>query len=73
MLEQQGLGVPRNATRAAKTLETLCAEKVPEACIGLAQILQLTGFASDRVRAQTLLKSACDGGSAEACALRTSR
>ncbi len=73
VLEAQGLGVARNTVRATRTLEALCVEKVPEACIGLAQILQVTGFASDRVRAQTLLKSACDGGSAEACALRTSR
>ena len=44
-----------------------------EACIGLAQILQRTGLAADRARARTLLKSACDAGSAEACGLMTSR
>jgi TPR repeat protein len=73
VLEEQGLGVPRNAVRATKTLESLCADKVPEACIGLAQILQQTGFATDRERARTLLKSTCDAGSAEACGLMTSR
>jgi TPR repeat protein len=73
VLEEQGLGVPRNATRASKTLEALCREKVPEACIGLAQILQRTGYATDRARARALLKSTCDEGSAEACALLTSR
>jgi TPR repeat protein len=73
VLEAQGLGTPRNATRATKTLEALCGDKVPEACVGLAQILQRTGFATDRARARTLLKSACEGGSAEACALVTPR
>jgi len=69
VLEAQGLGVPANAARARKTLEALCTEKVPEACIGLAQILQRTGLAADRDRARALLKSACDAGSAEACGL----
>ena len=73
VLEAQGLGVPMNAARARKTLESLCAENIPEACIGLAQILQRTGLAADRARAGTLLKSACDGGSSEACGLMTSR
>jgi TPR repeat protein len=73
VLEAQGLVVASNATRARQTLESLCAEKVPEACIGLAQILQRTGFAIDRDRARTLLKTACDGGSAEACGLMTAR
>ena len=73
VLEAQGLGVPRNAARARKTLESLCAEKVPEACIGLAQLLQRTGVVVDRDRARTLLKSACDAGSAEACGLMSSR
>ena len=73
VLEAQGLGVPLNAAHARQTLESLCAEKVPEACIGLAQILQRTGFATDRDRARTLLKAACDGGSAEACGLMTAR
>ena len=73
VLEAQGLGVPMNAARARKTLESLCAEKIPEACIGLAQILQRTGLASDRDRARALLKSACDAGSGEACGLITSR
>lgn len=73
VLEAQGLGVPRNAARAKKTLEALCAEKVPEGCIGLAQILERTGFRVDRDEAQRLLKATCDAGSAEACALLTSR
>ncbi len=73
VLEAQGLGVPPNPARARKTLEGLCAEKVPEGCIGLAQILPRTGLAKDRERARTLLKSACDAGSAEACGLMTSR
>jgi len=73
VLEAQGLGVPLNAAHARQTLESLCAEKVPEACIGLAQILQRTGFALDRDRARTLLKAACDTGSAEACGLMTAR
>ncbi len=69
VLEAQGLGVPPNPARARKTLESLCAAKVPEACIGLAQILQRTGVAADRDRARALLKSTCDAGSAEACGL----
>jgi TPR repeat protein len=73
VLEAQGTGVAQNAARATKTLEALCAEKVPEGCIGLAQVLQRTGFAVDRDRAQALLKSACAAGSAEACGLVTSR
>ena len=73
VLEAQGVGVPLNVARARKTLESLCTEKIPEACIGLAQILQRTGFAADRDRAHTLLKSVCDAGSAEACGLMTSR
>lgn len=73
VLEAQGLGVPRNAARAKKTLETLCGEKVPEGCIGLAQILERTGFRVDRDEALRLLKTTCDAGSAEACALMTSR
>jgi len=73
VLEAQGLGVALNAAPARKTLESLCAEKIPEGCIGLAQILQRTGLAKDRDRARTLLKSACDAGSAEACGLMTSR
>jgi len=73
VLEAQGLGVPRNAARARKTLESLCGEQVPEACIGLAQLLQRTGLAPDRDRARTLLKSTCDAGSAEACGLITGR
>lgn len=73
VLEAQGLGVPANPARARKALESLCAEKIPEACIGLAQILNRTGLAKDRDRARTLLKSTCDAGSAEACGLMTSR
>ena len=73
MLEAQGLGVPVNAAQARKTLESLCTERVPEACLGLAQLLQRTGLAKDRDRARTLMKSACDLGSAEACALVTAR
>lgn len=73
VLEAQGLGVPRNASRAKKTLEALCGEKVPEGCIGLAQILERTGFRVDRDEAQRLLKATCDAGSAEACALMTAR
>jgi TPR repeat protein len=73
VLEAQGLGIPRNTTRATRTLEALCGDKVSEACVGLAQILQRTGLATDRTRARTLLKSACDDGSAEACALNTPR
>ena len=73
VLEAQGLGVPANPARARKTLESLCAARVPEACIGLAQILQRTGVAADRDRARALLKSTCDAGSAEACGLITSR
>lgn len=73
VLEAQGLGVTMNAPRARKTLEALCAEKLPEACIGLAQLLERTGLATDRDRARTLLKSTCDAGSAEACGLITTR
>ena len=73
VLEAQGLGVPQNKGRATKALESLCGEKVPEACVGLAQILRQTGFATDRERARVLLKSACETGSAEACALLTTR
>ena len=73
MLAAQGLGLTRNAARARKTLESLCAEQVPEACIGLAQLLQRTGLAPDRERARALLQSACDAGSAEACGLTTGR
>jgi TPR repeat protein len=72
-LEAQGIGVAPNVTRATKTLESLCTEKVPEACIGLAQVLRQTGFAVDRDRANALLKSACEAGSAEACGLVSSR
>jgi TPR repeat protein len=72
-LEAQGVGTAPNAAKARKTLESLCTEKVPEACIGLAQILRQTGFAVDRDRAKALLKTACEGGSAEACGLATSR
>lgn len=71
MLEMLGLGVPQDVERATRILESLCGEKVPDACIGLAQTLQRTGFAVDRNRAQALLKSACDAGSAEACRLRS--
>lgn len=67
VLEAQGLGVPKNAARATKTLESLCTDKVPEACLGLAQLLQRTGLATDRDRARTLMKAACDLGSQEAC------
>jgi TPR repeat protein len=73
VLEAQGLGVPASPARARKTLESLCVEKIPEACIGLAQILQRTGVPADRDRARTLLKSTCDAGSAEACGLITAR
>jgi TPR repeat protein len=69
VLEAQGLGVALNKTRATRTLEALCGEKLPEACIGLAQILQRTGAAADRDRARSLLKSACEAGSPEACDL----
>jgi len=69
VLEAYGAGAPRNAPRARQTLESLCAEKVTEACLGLAQILKQTGMAKDRDRARTLLKAACDGGSVEACGL----
>jgi TPR repeat protein len=72
-LEAQGVGVAPNIARATKTLESLCGEKVVEACIGLAQVLRQTGFAVDRERAKTLLKSACDSGSAEACGLAAGR
>ncbi|MEO8360524.1 MAG: tetratricopeptide repeat protein [Vicinamibacteria bacterium] len=71
VLEAQGLGVAKNTLRATKTLETLCGEQLTEGCVGLAQILQRTGRAADRTRAQTLLKAACDGGNAEACRLLT--
>lgn len=73
VLEVQGLSGTASAGRARKTLESLCAEKVPEACIGLAQVLNRTGLAADRDRARTLLKSACDAGSAEACGLTPGR
>ncbi|MEO8499324.1 MAG: hypothetical protein ABI565_00315 [Vicinamibacteria bacterium] len=73
VLEAQGLGVAMNATRARKALESLCTERVPEACFGLAQLLQRTGLVKDRDRARTLMKSACDLGNAEACAFVTSR
>jgi TPR repeat protein len=72
-LEAQGVGVAPNKARATKTLESLCTDKVHEACIGLAQILRQTGLAVDRDRAKALLKTACEGGSAEACGLATSR
>ncbi|MBK5257765.1 MAG: hypothetical protein JJE39_17210 [Vicinamibacteria bacterium] len=71
VLEAQGLGVAQNSARALKTLETLCAEKIPEGCIGLAQILQRTGYRTDEIRARSLLKSTCAEGSAGACALLT--
>ena len=69
VLEAQGLGVQRNTPRATKTLETLCGENIPDACIGLAQVLRLTGRAADRTRARTLLEAACAAGAAEACGL----
>jgi TPR repeat protein len=72
-LETMGLGVPRNEPRGTKTLESLCGETVAEGCIGLAQYLRQTGYAVDRDRANGLLKSACDAGSAEACGLITAR
>lgn len=72
-LEAMGLGVAQNEARATKTLETLCAAKVPEGCVGLAQVLRRTGFAVDRERANSLLKSTCDAGSAEACGLLSGR
>lgn len=71
VLEAQGLGVAKNTLRATRTLETLCAEQLTEGCVGLAQILQQTRRPADRTRAQTLLKTACDGGNAEACRLVT--
>ena len=73
VLEVLGLGVPPNSARATKTLESLCAESVPEGCVGLAQVLGHTGFRVDRERAQKILKTACDAGSSEACALATAR
>ncbi len=73
VLEVQGLGVPPNSARATKTLESLCEESVPEGCIGLAQILRHTGFMVDRERAQKILKATCDKGSAEACAMMSTR
>ena len=73
VLEAQGLGVPRNTPKATKTLESLCGENIPDACIGLAQVLRLTGRAADRARARTLLKTACDAGATEACGLLTAR
>jgi TPR repeat protein len=73
VLEAQGLGVRRNSARAMKTLEGLCGEKLPEGCIGLAQILERTGYTRNRTRARALLKSTCDEGSAEACALLKGR
>ncbi len=73
VLEAQGLGVTGNPGRARKTLEGLCAEGVPEGCIGLAQILQRTGYATDRDRAQSLLQKVCRDGVAEACGLVTTR
>lgn len=72
-LEAMGLGVAQNEARAMKTLESLCAAKVPEGCIGLAQVLRTTGFAVDRERANGLLKTTCDAGSAEACGLLSGR
>lgn len=72
-LETMGLGVSQNEARGTKTLESLCAASVPEGCIGLAQFLGQTGFAVDRDRAQRLLKTSCDAGSAEACAMLTTR
>ncbi len=72
-LEAMGLGLPQNEARGMKTLESLCAESVPEGCIGLAQVLRRTGFAVDRDHANRLLKTTCDAGSAEACALLTTR
>jgi len=68
-----GLGVPQNEARGMKTLESLCAESVPEGCIGQPQVLRRTGFAVDRDHANRLLKTACDAGSAEACALLSTR
>lgn len=73
VLEAQGLGVPPNSARATKTLEALCAESVPEGCVGLAQILRQTGFMVDRERAQKILKTSCAQGSAEACAMLSTR
>jgi TPR repeat protein len=73
IIEAQGSGGPASVARAKKTLESSCAEKVPEACFGLAQLLQLSGLAADRDRARTLVKSACDLGLAEACAGARSR
>ena len=72
-LEVMGLGVPQNEARGMKTLESLCAESIPEGCIGQAQVLRRTGFAVDRDHANRLLKSTCDAGSAEACALLSTR
>lgn len=73
VLEAQGLGAPRNSVRARKTLESLCAERLPEACVGLGLLLRQTGIATDRARAQGLLKAACADGSTEACGLLASR
>ena len=73
VLEAQGLGVPRNAPKATKTLEGLCSESIPDACIGLAQLLRQTGGPGDQTRARALLKTACDQGASEACALISAR
>jgi TPR repeat protein len=70
-LEARGLGVAKNEARATKTLESLCADNVPEGCVGLALFLQQTGYATDRDRANVVLKKACDAGYAEACGLMT--
>jgi tetratricopeptide (TPR) repeat protein len=73
VLEAQGLGVPRNASRAMKTLETLCGENVADACLGWGQILSRRVARADREKGAALIKKACDLGRVEACRLAAPR
>jgi TPR repeat protein len=69
VLQAQGQGVERDAAAAMHTLETLCDEKVDDACIGWALLLRAKPGAAEAAKAQELLSAACARSSEEACRL----
>jgi TPR repeat protein len=70
--QANGLGVPKNEPAAMAALETLCAQKIYDACTELAILYSRKPAAKDRARARELLTRACDGGDASACSLARS-
>lgn len=71
VLEAQGLGTPKNTTRALGSLEKLCNDNVADACLGWGQLLAKSKTRSDRDNSSLLIKKACELGNTEACRLPT--